>query len=111
MLSTQQEQQQNVEIAMDFSVQAAEQGAVVRGYERTQSAAVSASHSDSGPLPEDDPGGEPTMMRTLVMDPIDLYRMESQVPRFVEGTITEEQGVVRKLLELRRLPMPRTMRK
>lgn len=92
MLNT-QKKEQNAETAIDISVQAAKEAVIVRGYKGTQNATVIDSHAVAEALAEDALGGGPTMMKTLVVDWNGLYRVESQAPRLIKGTVKEEHSV------------------
>lgn len=57
------------------------------------STTASAFHATAGLLHEDAPGGVPSVMKLLFVDSTGLYRVESQVLRLEEGTVTEKHAV------------------
>ncbi|KAI0560117.1 hypothetical protein FGB62_124g030 [Gracilaria domingensis] len=72
---------------VDISADAAEQGIVVRNYQREREGRIEVD-TGSGPLPEDS-RGRPLAMRVFIVDPTGLFRSEAPVAQLVNGRETD----------------------
>lgn len=75
-----QKQQMQDSYAVDLSEQVIDEGVVVNEYQGAWSVAINVPDAGRESLPEESGEGKHLKMRTVVVEPTELFRVEAQVP-------------------------------